>query len=241
MQQPPNYGGWPPQPQQPNTQYPPQQWQSPPPGYQQSLQQPPMMPQPVPPQAPKKKSKVGLIVGIVAALVLLSCIGAFALASKSGNSGTTTSSIATSTSNTPAATATTSSTTKHFKQTEAVQIGNTWDIEIISAKTSTGSEFNKPQKSGNVFLDFVIKVKNISNKEQDISSALQFTLLDSTGQKYDLTIDTDAGSTLNGKVEPNSLLQGSISYEVPSSVHNFTLAFEADIISQGQVIWDVHV
>lgn len=197
-----------------------------------------MMP---PPRPPKKKSKIGLIGALVAGVIILACIGSFALASKGSNSGTTTNNIATSTSNTSIATATTASTTKHFKQTDAVQVGNTWDIEIVSAKTSTGSEFNKPQKSGNVFLNFVIKVKNVSNQEQDVSSALQFTLLDTTGQKYDETIDTDAGSTLDGKVEPNSLLQGSVSYEVPSSVHNFTLAFEADIISQGQVIWDVHV
>src|SRR6266704_1255034 len=68
-------------------------------------------------------------------------------------------------------------------------------VTINSAKTSSGSEFNKPQKTGDVFLVFSITVKNISSQEQPISSALNFSLLDSTGQKYTETIDTDAGST----------------------------------------------
>ena len=92
-----------------------------------------------------------------------------------------------------------------------------------------------------MFLIFVIKVKNISSQEQTISSALNFTLQDTNGQKYDETIDTNAGSTLDGKVEPNSPLQGSIVYEVPASTKTFTLGFEADVFAQGQVIWDVNV
>src|SRR5947209_18151208 len=90
--------------QQPNTQYPPQQpwqqqpgqWQQPqyqpPPNYY-PPQQPPMYQSP--PQRPKKKSKIGLIVALVAGVVILACIGSFALISKGSNSGTTTSNIAT--------------------------------------------------------------------------------------------------------------------------------------------------
>jgi hypothetical protein len=111
----------------------------------------------------------------------------------------------------------------------------------VSVKTSTGSTFVNPQKSGDVFLVFLIKVKNISSREQAVSSLLSFTLQDANGQKYTETIYPDAGATLDGKVEPGSLLQGSITYEVPASMKAFTLAFEASIIAQGQVIWNINV
>ena len=130
---------------------------------------------------------------------------------------------------------------QHFAVGQVIKVGDTWQVTINSAKTSSGSEFNKPQKTGDVFLVFSITVKNISSQEQPISSALNFSLLDSTGQKYTETIDTDAGSTLDGKVEAGSPLKGAVVYEVPASIHQYQLAFESDIISSGQTIWDIHV
>jgi hypothetical protein len=92
-----------------------------------------------------------------------------------------------------------------------------------------------------MFLVFVIKVKNISSQEQSISSILSFTLHDVNRQKYNETRDLDAGATLDGKVEPGSLLQGSIAYEVPASMKAFRLAFEESLLDPGQVIWNIKV
>ena len=215
--------------------------QQPQPQYQPYPPQQPMYPPP-PMQQPPKKSKAWLwIVLAVVGVLVLGCIGASALvsnAAKNVNTGVAT--VSTQLTQPAQQQPTTAAAPQHFKQTDAVQAGNIWDIEIVSAKTSTGSEFNKPQKAGNVFLVFTIKVKNISNQEQSISSALQFTLLDSTGQKYDVTIDPDAGATLDGKVAVGSLLKGAVVYEVPANMHSFTLGFEVNIFSQGQVIWDIH-
>ena len=123
---------------------------------------------------------------------------------------------------------------------QVVKVGDTWDVTVNSAKTSTGSGFYKPQKSGDTFLIFSITVKNLSSQEQDISSVLSFNLLDSTGQKYTETIYPDAGATLDGKVAAGSLLKGVIVYEVPANMHQYTLSFQADIASAGQTIWDIH-
>jgi hypothetical protein len=176
-------------------------------------------------------------------LVFFACAGASVLAyyGNNQNAATTTNSSSLNSTVTSDTTSTTVPTSKHFKQTDAVQVGNTWNIEIVSAKTSTGSSFNTPQKAGDVFLVFVIKVKNISSQEQGISSLISFTLQDVNGQKYNETLDLDAGATLDGKVEPGSLLQGSIAYEVPSSMKAFTLAFQASLIDPGQVIWNINV
>lgn len=256
MQQPPTGYGQSPQwygqqqPAPPNEQwaqqqyapYPPQQeqWQQPNTPNPQWSQQPYGQP---PPQQPKKKSKLLLVIGVAVVLVLFACVGASVLASHGGNpnASTTTNSSALNSTATSDTNSTSVPANKHFKQTDAVQVGNTWNVEIISTKTSTGSGFSKPQKAGDVFLVFIIKVKNISSQEQAISSLLSFTLLDSNGQKYTETIYPDAGATLDGKVESGSLLQGSIVYEVPASMKAFTLAFQSDLLAQGQVIWDINV
>ncbi len=228
--QPPNNEPW---RQPPNTSYPPQQ---PYPGNQPYPQQPMYSP------PPKKKSRTWLwiVLGVVGVLVL-GCIGVSALvfnAAKSTTNATISTlatDVATTTSNTPAP-----SNTQHFAVGQVVKVGDTWDVTVNSAKTSKGSGFSTPQKAGDVFLVFSITVKNLSSQEQTISSALSFNLLDSTGQKYTETIYPDAGATLDGKVAAGSLLKGSIAYEVPASMHQFTLSFEPDITSPGQTIWDIH-
>ncbi len=87
----------------------------------------------------------------------------------------------------------------------------------------------------------VVTMKNLSSQEQDVSSLAQWTLQDATGQKYDGTLDTDAGASLDGKVEAGSLLKGSLAYEVPKTMKSYTLAFEADLASAGETIWDISV
>src|SRR6266487_278470 len=239
---PPQQGQW---NQGPYTPYPPQQgyspeqaqWQQPPPNMQ--WQQPYGQP---PPQQPKKKSKLLLIVGLIVVLVLFACVGASVLAShgSSPNASSTTNSSSLNSTVTSVSNSTSVPTNKHYKQTDAVQVGNIYDMEIISVKTSTGSQIFQP-KAGDVFLVFLIKAKNISSQEKAISSLISFTLQDSNGQKYTETINPDAGATIDGKVEPSSLLQGSITYEVPASMKSFTLAFQANFLSQGQVIWDINI
>lgn len=243
---PPQQGQWQQQPfapPPPPSYYPPQQeqWQHPiTPNPQWSQQQPFGYP---PPPQPRKKSKLLLIIGIIVVLVLFACIGAGVLASHGSNpnASTTTNSSTLSSNDTPGTTSTSVPTNKHYNQTDAVQVGNIYDVEIMSVKTSTGGQIVQPQKSGDVFLVFVIKMKNISSQEQAVSSLISFTLQDINGQKYTEVINPDAGATLDGKIEPGSLLQGSITYEVPASMKSFTLAFQADLLSQGQVIWNINV
>lgn len=165
---------------------------------------------------------------------ILAVVGAlFACgASSSANSGSTT---------TNTAPAPTSAPVQHFKVGQSVNVGSTWTINVEKATTSTGNDIDKPQKSGDVFLILTISMKNISSQEQNVSSALQYTLQDTDGQKYDETIYTDAGATLDGKVEAGSPLKGTITYEVPSSTKKYTLSFQNDITSTGQTIWDISV
>ncbi len=243
--QPPNYPPNSPQSQQSfNEQqaYYPQQGQPIQPGMYPSQMPPPQMPIQPPPK--KKKGKTLLIVGIVAAIVIVACIGT-SLAVNNGskaNNGTTTNTSSPPSSSSTSQAPTTSSAPQTFKMGQTVSVGNTWQITVSSAKTDTGGQYSSVlQHPGDVFLNITISMKNISSQEQDESSALQWNLQDSTGQKYDQSIDPNAGSTLDGKVEAGMPLKGVISYEVPGNVKSFTLSFQNDIISAGQTIWDINV
>lgn len=161
---------------------------------------------------------------LVAAVVFLACGG-----SDAANAGTQV--------NSNTGGGQTSTTAKHFKAGDQVKVGDTYVVTVNSVKTSEGDDVFQP-KSGNVFLIVDVTVKNVSSKEQDLSSILQFTLKDATGQKYDETIVSNATAP-DGKVEAGDQVRGQLAYEVPAAQKSFTLAFEADIISGGQTIWDL--
>jgi len=123
---------------------------------------------------------------------------------------------------------------------QAVNVGDICTMTVNSAATNPGSQFSMPQ-AGNIYLVLDVTLKNVSAKEQNVSSFLQFTLQDATGQKYQQTFADFAKASPDGKVAVGSLLRGELVYEVPKALHNFTLSFEADITSPGQTIWDIHV
>ena len=159
----------------------------------------------------------------IAATVMLACGGDTA-----ANSGSTTNGSSSA-----------SSSSKHFKVGDEVKVGTTYVVTVNSVKTSQGDDVFQP-KSGNTFLIVDVTLKNVSNQEQNVSSLLMFTLKDATGQTYNETI-VDNTTPPDGKLEAGDVLRGQLPYEVPQSQHNFTLAFQADITSGGQTIWDLSV
>lgn len=262
MQQPPQS----PEPQMPSQQwYPPsqsqqpfqsgplgEQWQTPP-------FQPPMQPgmyppqQPMqpgmypPPQQPLKKKHTGrnVLIVVIALIVALAACGGIIAAVSNGaksNTGTTSPPSSSSTQVTTQATSAPAQTgSQTFKIGQVVTVGNTWQITVLSATTSSGGEFNTLQKPSDVYLLVAVSMKNISGQEQDVSSLIQWGLKDSAGQTYNETIDPNAPATPDGKVEAGSMLKGTIAYEVPKSMKSFTLSFQNDITSTGEILWAITV
>lgn len=170
-------------------------------------------------------SRLMALIGLLAitAAVIMACGGGTA-----ANSGSTTNGGSSTT-----------NSSKHFKVGDQVKVGTTYIVTVNSAKTNQGDDVIQP-KSGDTFLIVDVSLKNVSSQEQDVSSLLMFTLKDATGQKYDETI-TDGATPPDGQLAAGDVLRGQLSYEVPQSQHSFTLAFQADITSSGQTIWDLSV
>lgn len=168
---------------------------------------------------------------LIACLTLL--IGTLAACGSSdGNTGT----LVSTTTPVPTATPT---PVKHFTVGQTVNVGDTWQVTINSVKISNGDGFIKP-KTGNTFLIVDLTLKNVSSQEDSISSVLNFSIKDGTGQKYE-DIYLDGNTAPDGKVAAGDNLRGQLVYEVPMSQHKFTFAFEPDIISTGQTIWDISI
>lgn len=170
---------------------------------------------------------------------------ALALAACGGNANTGTvvagsTPVATSatTSNTPVPTV---APPKHFTVGQTIKVGDTWQISVLSVKTSTGSAYNKPLHPGNVFLIITVSMKNLSDQEQIVSSLGMFNVADQEGQKYQTGFDVDAGTVLDGKVEAGSPIKGVLVYEIPKTLHQIQFAFAPNMLESGQTIWDIHI
>ena len=163
---------------------------------------------------------LGVLVAIAA--VMMACGG-----SSTGNTGSLTTG-----GSTPGASA------KHYKVSDQVSVGGIYTVTVNSAQTHGATDVDTP-KANDTYLVINVTLKNTSSSEQDLSSLLQFTLKDSTGQTYDETITSFQQQSPDGKVEAGSLVSGDLVYEVPTAQTKFTLSFQADITSNGETIWDI--
>ncbi|HEY4034150.1 MAG TPA: DUF4352 domain-containing protein [Ktedonobacteraceae bacterium] len=234
----PNTGQMPPPPGYPQPGYPqpgyppPGQYTPPPPGYPQ---------QPMPMQQPPKKSKKGLWItlGIIIGAVVLCA----AIASGSHNTGTKVSDTSSSTTKSTNDTTTSSQPPpqQHFKVGDTVKVGTDWQVVVNGIKTSSGGEFDT-LKPGKRFIEVDVSMTNTSTQEQTTSGIVDWTLLDSTGQKADWdTVSDGSAPEPDGKIEPGQTLRGTLAYQAVATQNSFTLEFDPSMFGSGQTLWDLTV
>jgi hypothetical protein len=232
-------------PQQPSQQYPSdnsnQQWNNPQQPYQQYPQQPyyPQQP-PMYQQPPKRRAKWPWFVGGGCLVLLLITCGVLAALGKFAATATQSSisSVAATVQTAAQATITPASISAHHKVNETISVDNIWQVTVTKVSTSQGSTLSTPQ-AGDTLLLIEVSMKNISTQSQTASSLIQYSLRDSSGQKY-------TEDLLTGKIGPEGAvaagdpLKGTITYEVPKSTKSFILDFTANFTGQ-QVSWDLTV
>ena len=133
-------------------------------------------------------------------------------------------------------TVTTAPTPKPFKVGEHVKVGF-WVVTINSVKTNKGDgEFNVPK---GIYLVIDASFQNTDSQSHTISSLIQFTLSDSTSQKYDTAIVTLTGiHEPDGDVQPGKTTRGQTVYDVPKNLHAFEFTFE-EPFSSSAATWDL--
>jgi len=231
------------------------------PPFQQPYRQPSRRPSP---RMPKRRSRrlLWLILGIVCVLPLVSIV-ATVIASRSNNVATnntqpkststpaqqvTSTSVQQATSTptqkvtgTPARKATGTPTPRTITiisdQTNVVD--DIWTVTLNSVQRSSGAGSHTP-RSGDIFLIVDVSLKNTSVSSQTTSSHDAFALQNSsTGQAYNEV--TGIGGTPDGTVAAGSTMRGKITYEVPQSIHDFTLQCTPDLTSDASAQWHISI
>lgn len=198
------------------------------------------------PQPPRKgRGWIWIIVSVVAVLIIVGAAVA-ANANKSNQQASVTPTTQTGQATQPAQTQPTAAPTQPSSNSGGMhKVGDVvtldgWQLTVNGVKTSSGDEFNQP-KPGDTFLLIDVTAVNQTGQSQPFSSFLSFTLKDSTGQKYDETIDTNAPSSPDGNVAAGGKIRGTVVYDVPQTQHTFELDFTPDITSADVATWSLTI
>jgi hypothetical protein len=214
----------------------PQQGYYPPPGQ--------AYPQMMTPQPPKRSRRtLWIILGSLAAVLLVCCIGGLAVVANGGkNSPNTANSSTPGATSNPGQTPTTAAPAGNHKVGETVSYNNEWQITINGAILSTGdsSQFDPTPEAGQTYLVIEGTFKNLKSSAQPLSTLLFFELRDNQGNRYNETILFSFTPPDSSGIPAGGRAHGKWPYEVPTSAHTFTLNFNADLVGD-PIIWDITV
>lgn len=121
------------------------------------------------------------------------------------------------------------------------QTSGAWSITINSVKTTAGGPYDAAPKAGDVYILINFTAHNNDIGAQDMSP-VYFALRDDQGNTYDLAYITVPHDP-RGTVVSGQNLRGDLSYEIPASLHTFTLQFDSpDDFDNSQVVqWNLSV
>lgn len=123
--------------------------------------------------------------------------------------------------------------TKELKIGETVDV-NGLQIKLNSVKKVMGTnEYDQPSNGMYLVLDVV--VENVSAESANISSMLNFTLMDAEGYSQDLTIMPELKGSLDGEIGSGRKLAGQIGFDVAESGY-YEFIYE-EVFAGGQAIW----
>lgn len=128
------------------------------------------------------------------------------------------------------------STVDSYAVGETVTIGD-FTLTVNEVTFPEGDNFNKPN-DGKKFVVVDVTFENVSGESANLSSLLQMTLRDSTGQKYDVDLmasSASGGSSPDGELVAGEKLRGQVGYQVPIDATGLMFVFDADVFGAGKV------
>lgn len=142
-----------------------------------------------------------------------------------------------STNNTPSKDDKKKNEPKIFNVGDVVELKN-FRIAVNKVYNVPGNNFAKP-KDGNEFVAVDCTVENISDKEQTVSSALMFKVVDKDGRACEYSImglTAAKAGQMDGQVAAGRKLTGVYVVEVPKGTTGLELEFNSSLFTGGQVI-----
>lgn len=118
---------------------------------------------------------------------------------------------------------------------DVIAMGTT-NITVNEVQYPAGDDFNKPN-AGFKFLVVDITIENTSATAINVSTLLQMSVKDASGQKFDVNFSASmasGGSSPDGEIAPGEKLRGQVGFQVPENATGLVFVFDADVWGSGK-------
>jgi len=119
---------------------------------------------------------------------------------------------------------------------DIVEIGSI-ALTVNEVTHPAGDSYNKPNE-GNVFTVVDVTIKNQGSEAVSVSSMLQMSLKDGTGQGYDpdfMASTASGGTAPEGEIAPGETVRGQVGFQVPEDAAGMVFVFDSDVWGFGKV------
>ncbi|MFN7037476.1 MAG: DUF4352 domain-containing protein, partial [Bellilinea sp.] len=131
-------------------------------------------------------------------------------------------------------------TQQNYKVGDVVSIGD-YVLVVLGWENVQPSDFSKPD-AGKKFVAVELLIVNNSESAKSVSSLLQMSLKDKTGQKYDVDFTASTaigGASIDGELTPGEKVRGKVGFQVAENTRDLQFVFDADVFGSGKVFVDL--
>jgi hypothetical protein len=126
---------------------------------------------------------------------------------------------------------------QRFSIGETVEIGDI-ALTVNEVTRPSGDELNQPEE-GKTFVVVDLTLENKGDEAEQVSSLMQMSLKDDTGQKYDIDLMASVasgGTAPEGEISPGEKLRGQVGFQVPEDAAGLEFVFDASVFGYGKVV-----
>ena len=138
------------------------------------------------------------------------------------------------------------SSTSESNKPQTFKIGDTiqlkdYKVTVNGVRTATQDKNGiLKAEDGKEYFLVDCTVENTSDKDQVVSSAMMFKVVDKDGQSYNIAIFPDANGQLDGTIGPTRKIKGEYCVQVPLNKTGLELEFNSSFISGQQAIIELN-
>lgn len=131
-------------------------------------------------------------------------------------------------------------TQQNYKVGDVVSIGD-HVLVVLGWENVQPSDFSKPDP-GKKFVAVELLLVNNSQSAISVSTLLQMSMKDDTGQKYDVDFMASTaigGASVDGELAPGEKVRGKVGFQIAENATGLQFVFDASVFGSGKVFIDL--
>lgn len=128
---------------------------------------------------------------------------------------------------------------QNFKVGDVVSIGDNV-LVVLGWENVPASDFSVPE-AGKKFVAVELLIVNKSQSAMSVSTLLQMSMKDDTGQKYDVDFmaSTTIGGSVDGELATGEKVRGKVGFQIAENAQGLQFVFDDSVFGTGKIFVDL--